>query len=153
VRNPDARDAVVGNQDKEAIGKSVFIKQEILDEMIDYCRKQLPYEACGILSGKERHNETLWKMINTERSTTSFAMDMEELGLKMKLIRKRNERMTGIFHSHPTAPALPSRGDIKNAHYPDTAYFIISFFREIPDVRCYSIRNFKVNQLKLIILN
>jgi [CysO sulfur-carrier protein]-S-L-cysteine hydrolase len=151
--HPDGKAAAVDNHFSKSIGKKVFIKQDILLGMIDYCSTQLPYEACGILSGRGSYNETLWLMKNTEKSTTSFAMDMQEVEKSMELIRKRNERLTGIFHSHPRAPAYPSIGDIKNWHYPNSAYLIISFSKGLPEVRCYSIVNYKVKQLELIILD
>jgi [CysO sulfur-carrier protein]-S-L-cysteine hydrolase len=151
--HPDGKAAAVDNHFSKSLGKKVFIKQDILLGMIDYCRTQLPYEACGILSGRGSYNETLWLMKNTEKSTTSFAMDMQEVEKSMELIRKRNERLTGIFHSHPRAPAYPSIDDIKNWHYPNSAYFIISFSKGLPEVRCFSIVNYKAKQLELIILD
>lgn len=151
--HPDGKVAAGDNRFSKAIGKKVFLNQDILLGMIDHCRNQLPYEACGILSGRGSYNETLWLIKNSEKSTTSFAMDMQEVEKNMELIRNRNERLTGIFHSHPKAPAYPSIGDIKNWHYPNSAYFIISFSKGLPEVRCFSINNFKVNELELIIFD
>lgn len=67
----------------------------------------------------------------------------------MKMV---GHQLNGIFHSHPTAPPIPSNDDILNAHYPEATYFIISLLKKTPEVRCYSFRDSRVIPMKFIIV-
>lgn len=130
----------------------VFIKRTVLNDMITHCQEELPNEACGLLSGKFNRNNTLWKMKNIDKSPTSFAMDMKQVISVVKMMKSNKESLTGIYHSHPTAAPYPSLNDIMNAHYPDAAYFIVSFASGKPKIMCYSIVNQNVKHLNIEIL-
>lgn len=121
--------------------------------MINHCQQEAPNEACELLSGIREKNETLWKMRNIERTPTSFAMDVKQISQAFKWMKKQGEEWTGIYHSHPTAPPIPSRNDIINAHYPEAAYFIVSLTFGKPNVKCYHIKNNQVTPLKIIELD
>jgi proteasome lid subunit RPN8/RPN11 len=41
-------------------------------------------------------------------------------------MRDKNEDLFAIYHSHPTAPAVPSKTDMEMAAYPELLYLIIS---------------------------
>ena len=131
----------------------VYIKKSVLNTMINHCQQESSYEACGLLSGIREKNETLWKMRNIERTPTSFAMDVKQMSQVFKRMKKQGEEWTGIYHSHPTAPPIPSRNDIVNFHYPEVAYFIVSLTFGKPNVKCYRIKNTKVTPLKIIVLD
>lgn len=130
----------------------VYIKKSVLNEMIAHCKEELPFEACGLLSGTCNRVETLWEIQNVEKSSTSFAMDMTQAGYAVEMMRKNREFMTGIYHSHPTGKPFPSKDDILNAHYPEVAYFIISLASEEAVLRCYRIIKHKVRQLKIEVI-
>ena len=130
----------------------VFIKETALNDMITHCKEELPNEACGLLSGKFKKNATLWKMKNIDKSPTSFVMDMKQVVSVVRMMKSNKESLTGIYHSHPTAAPYPSLNDIMNAHYPDAAYFIVSFASGTPKIKCYSIVNKNVKQLKIEII-
>lgn len=121
--------------------------------MINHCQQDAPYEACGLLSGIGNKNKTSWKMRNIERTPTSFAMDVNQMSQIFKRMKQQGEEWTGIYHSHPTAPPIPSRNDIVNIHYPEVAYFIVSLTFGKPNVKCYRIKNNQVTPLKIIVLD
>ena len=121
--------------------------------MINHCQQEAPNEACGLLSGIREKNETLWKMRNIERTPTSFSMNVKQMSKVFKWMKKQGEEWTGIYHSHPTAPPIPSRNDIVNVYYPRVAYFIVSLTFGKPNVKCYRINNNQVTPLKIIVLD
>jgi [CysO sulfur-carrier protein]-S-L-cysteine hydrolase len=121
--------------------------------MIAHCKKELPYEACGLLSGKNGVAETIWKMKNVERSPVSFAMDSTQLQQTLKQIQQNKEALTAIYHSHPTGIAYPSSRDIEYAHYPEAAYIIISLANQKPVVKGFRIINRKVIPLMIQLLH
>ncbi len=99
--------------------------------MIDHCQQDTPYEACGLLSGINEKNKTLWKMRNIERTPTSFAMDVNQMSQVFKRMKQQGEDWTGIYHSHPTAPPIPSKNDIVHVHNPRCGLFycVIGFWK------------------------
>ncbi|TYR76218.1 M67 family metallopeptidase [Rossellomorea vietnamensis] len=108
--------------------------------MIKHCQREFPFEACGLLSGKNGKVLTLWKMKNMKKSKTEFAIDIEEMKRTFKKMKQKGEEFNGIYHSHPSAAPFPSKTDIKYASYPEAAYFILSLKGKEPAVRCYSIK-------------
>jgi [CysO sulfur-carrier protein]-S-L-cysteine hydrolase len=146
------------NQEEEAaagvktdkLRNIVYIEKSVLNSMIEHCKQEAPYEACGLLSGTHGKNKTLWKMRNVEKSGTSFAMDINQIAATIKLMSRNLETMTGIYHSHPTAAPYPSKNDIIHAHYPDVAYFIVSLAYGKPSVKCYRIKSKQVSPLNIV---
>lgn len=128
------------------------MKRSVYEEVIHYCKEQLPFEACGLLSGESGIANTLWKMENVQRSPVSFAMDMIEVKNVFDIIKSNGELLTGIFHSHPTDQAYPSRQDIANAHYPEAAYCIVSFSTIIPVMKCFHIKDGYVFNVQIRLL-
>ncbi len=129
------------------------IKHGVYNEMIHFCKQQLPYEACGLISGLENTGVTLRPVENPLKSHFRFSISEQTIERVYHRAKLQNEIITGIFHSHPSTSAYPSRSDIKNNPYSNLAYIIVSFKRKTPDVRAYKIINReKVVTLKIIII-
>jgi len=57
-------------------------------------------------------------------------------------MRNKQEQLFAIYHSHPTAPAIPSKTDLDQAGYPDALYLIISLnVKGIMEIRGYQLQN------------
>ncbi|OIJ18558.1 hypothetical protein BKP45_19150 [Anaerobacillus alkalidiazotrophicus] len=127
-----------------------IMKKEVYLEMINCCRQKLPLEGCGLISGREGFGETLWCLPDSSISQSMFYISQDTLFSVVKQIEKRNEKLTGVFHSHPTTPAYPSSYDIRNNPYSHLAYLIVSFKKSEPDVGIFKIINQKhVSPLKI----
>ncbi|MDA5110657.1 M67 family metallopeptidase [Brevibacillus thermoruber] len=132
--------------------ENVFpIAERVLHEMVDHCQKELPYEACGLLSGGNGRAVTIWKMENADKSLFSFSMKEEQILSVFTQMEKRGEQLVAIYHSHPTAPAYPSPYDIEFANYPEAAYLILSLAGEQPEIGCFRITGKQVTLLHLAI--
>ncbi|WP_281285999.1 M67 family metallopeptidase [Aneurinibacillus danicus] len=118
--------------------------EQVRRKMLHHCIVQLPYEACGLLSGKDWRATTLWTMDNVEKSPISFAMDTKQIEAVFGEMKKKGEELIGIYHSHPTAPPYPSHLDIAYAAYPDAAYIIVSLSGKSPEIGCFRIQNRQV---------
>ena len=57
----------------------------------------------------------------------------------MNQIDDSRKSLLAIFHSHVASPPVPSSTDIREAHYPDTVYLIVSLMDETPTARGYLI--------------
>ena len=124
----------------------------MFEEMVSYCQKALPYEACGLLSGYQATGNTLWKMKNESHNLNRFYMSAGSIKHAFEHMEEKEEELSGIFHSHPSSPAVPSSFDIENNPYPDLAYIIVSFYKGKVDVGCFRIKSDgKVLPLELIV--
>jgi proteasome lid subunit RPN8/RPN11 len=144
------------------------IKKEIYEEMLKHCIDCLPYEACGILAGKDNLVTEIYKIKNIESSSVSYFMEPKEQLKAMKDIRQRGLEMVAIFHSHPFGSAYPSQKDLELAFY-DVYYIIVSIepIKEISPVfadrqeqifketkinlKCFKIKENYVNEKKILV--
>ncbi|MDF2679469.1 MAG: hypothetical protein K0R47_659 [Brevibacillus sp.] len=101
--------------------------------------EERPAEACGLLSGRNGCAETIWRMENLEKSPVAFAMDSRQIQKVLHKMALKGESLVGIYHSHPTAPPLPSPEDIAYSYYPEAAYLIVSLSSQQPTLGCYRI--------------
>lgn len=130
------------------------IKKEIFLEMIEHCKGCFPYEACGILGGKDSIATEIYKIKNIETSSVSYFMDPVEQLKAMKDMKNKGIEMIGIFHSHPYGFAYPSNKDIELSFY-DVCHVIISLNPEQEtlnfEARAFKIKDGKVYEEELVI--
>lgn len=119
----------------------LIISGNLLDEMISHCKEVYPLEACGILAGKDRVVQRVYRMTNIERSSISYLMESREQFRVMKEMRDLSLEMIAIYHSHPHADAYPSPKDISLAFYHDSLYVIVSLMHENPLIKVFEIKN------------
>lgn len=129
------------------------IKKEVYDEMITYCQSALPNESCGLLSNINLIGSSIWRIKNESINPNRFYMPAESIKHAVENIEKKGEKLSGIFHSHPSTPAIPSSHDIKNNPYANLAYLIVSFYKGKVDVGCFMMNGKTVIPLKLIIID
>lgn len=127
----------------------LIIPGHFLKEIISHCREVYPYEACGILAGKNNVVEKVFKITNTEKSSVSYLMDSREQFAAMKEMSGKGLTMVAIYHSHPGSSAYPSPKDISLAFYPDTVHVIISFASGNPVIKAFEIKD-GVREIEII---
>ncbi|WP_370222595.1 Mov34/MPN/PAD-1 family protein [Cytobacillus sp.] len=132
---------------------NIVIKKKIYEEMISYCRSNLPYEACGLLSGAKGQCTTLWKIKNEYQNRNRFMMSAESIKAAVQEMEQLSEGLSGIFHSHPTSPAVPSTHDMNNNSYPELPYFIVSFYKGKTEVKGYKVVEKRYHPLSLKIID
>ena len=118
----------------------LYLKKQHLAEMIAHAQKEAPLEACGILAGKEDRVAKLYRARNADRSPMSYRLEPEEQYRIFTDIEEKGWDILGIYHSHPTSPAVPSGIDLKQAYYPEAVYFVVSLADPTqPHVRAFKI--------------
>jgi proteasome lid subunit RPN8/RPN11 len=105
---------------------SLDIPTTIFQQMLAQARALAPIEVCGILAGSNGTVEKLYKMTNTDNSSTHFMMEPREQFATVKDIRSAGLEMLAIYHSHPETSARPSVEDIRLALTPSVIYVIVS---------------------------
>ena len=120
--------------------------------MVEHARREVPNEACGLLAGKDGWVERVYPVTNADHSPTTYRLDTEEQYRAFVEMDEYNWEMAGIYHSHTHTRAYPSPTDIKQAHYPDAVYLIISLSNpDRPMLRGFRIAEGEVEEIELTI--
>ncbi len=88
---------------------------KLLNEILEYCKSELPNEACGYLLGSKENISAIYPIKNRLHSPTEFEFVPEEQFKAIRETRKSNLEIIGVFHSHPNGKAYPSQKDIELA--------------------------------------
>ncbi len=131
----------------------IRLTKDILDRVVSHCKKEYPNEACGLLGGNDGEARTLFEMTNIDPSAVSFLMDPAEQFSAMKAMRRDNEKMVAIYHSHPVSGAWPSSKDVDLAFYSDAVYIIVGLADPgQPDIKGFVIADGDVKEIPLDII-
>jgi len=121
--------------------RRLVIPSEVYDGMVQHCVEGMPNEACGFLGGKDGIADRLYRMTNAAASPVFYRPDDREMLAALKDMDESGLDVASIFHSHVATPAYPSPTDIREAHYPDAVYIIVSLAdREKPHAAGFLIR-------------
>ena len=127
------------------------ITEAVRVAMIDHARRALPAECCGLLSGANGVITDWHPLRNVaDKPETRYYATPEELFAAMRRIRDANQKLLGIYHSHPRTPAYPSASDVEMAFYPEAVYFIISLEPQI-DLRAYRIEGARIESMQVVV--
>lgn len=127
------------------------ITEAVRAAMIDHACRALPAECCGLLSGSDGVITDWHPLRNVaDKPETRYYATPEELFAAMRRIRDANQKLLGIYHSHPRTPAYPSASDVEMAFYPEAVYFIISLEPQI-DLRAYRIESARIESMQVVV--
>lgn len=134
------------------------ISRENYDKIIRHCMDELPNEACGLLAGMELQDlktvKKIYPVVNADRSPEHFSIDVRDIFAVTKAARAENMSVIGNFHSHPCAPALPSKEDKRLAYNCKMEYLIVSL-QEVdnPVLKAFGIdeeKNVTVHEIEIV---
>jgi proteasome lid subunit RPN8/RPN11 len=127
------------------------ITEAVRAAMIDHACRALPAECCGLLSGSDGVITDWHPLRNVaDKPETRYYATPEELFAAMRRIRDANQKLLGIYHSHPRTPAYPSASDVEMAFYPEAVYFIVSLEPQI-DLRAYRIKSARIESMQVVV--
>lgn len=106
--------------------RALWIAPVFLEEMRRHVEQMRPEEACGLLHGKGRLVTGVAPITNELHSPVQFRMAPVEMLSAFQHMDQLGEDLLGIYHSHPTGPAVPSPTDIAEFAYPGVLYLIWS---------------------------
>ena len=93
---------------------------EGLDQkLVDLAQAARPHEACGLLVGSRSaagvRIEAVRSLENREanRPELAFRIAPEDWVREEQSVRLQGQEVVGIWHSHPTGPAVPSARDLR----------------------------------------
>ncbi len=128
----------------------VELPRKLYDEIVTHAQEGWPDEVCGLIGGKGRAEQT-YRITNTaETPRVLYVMQPEEQFRVMMEIEDQGGDLYGIYHSHPSSEAYPSKTDRSLAFYPDAVYLICSLAdRERPVLRAFRIVDDEVSEQEL----
>ncbi|NOR81114.1 MAG: hypothetical protein GQ529_09845 [Methyloprofundus sp.] len=123
--------------------KEIAIPKKIIQNLLHHAQQTPKQEVCGLISSQNNIPQRSYPIKNTAANPESFFnLDAQQQIQAMANMRDNNEQLFAIYHSHPSAPAIPSNTDIEQANYPDALYIIISLnTKGILELRGYKIVN------------
>jgi proteasome lid subunit RPN8/RPN11 len=127
----------------------VVIPAAVRDQIVAHARAGLPNEACGILAGLDGRVERFFPAESDEPSPYYYRIESRDQIRIMNEIDEAGLDLIGIYHSHTSSPAFPSRTDAEQAFWPDAVYVIVSLASPDADVRGYRIRDMEVTEEEL----
>ena len=110
---------------------SVKLPVAIRDAIVAHARAEAPNEGCGIVVGDRPAGDggapRRWVPLpNAAQSSVRYSIDPADL-LRLTIeTDDADEVFWAIVHSHVASPARPSPTDLRESHYPDSLYILVS---------------------------
>jgi proteasome lid subunit RPN8/RPN11 len=105
----------------------IQIPRKLTNQLLHLAQLSPDVEVCGLVSSQNGVPCHCYSIANVaEHPAQRFLLNAAEQIAALKTMRERGEELFAIYHSHPTAPAIPSSTDLELAAYPDALYLIIS---------------------------
>jgi len=119
----------------------IHIPRKLTNQLLHHAQLNPETEVCGLIGSKDNVPCSCYPVSNVAAQPgTRFLLDAKEQITAMAKMRDNQEQLFAIYHSHPTAPAIPSALDLTEAAYPDALYLIISLnTKGILEMRGYKI--------------
>ncbi len=130
----------------------IQIPQHIIEDIVSHAYRELPEEACGLLTGQGNVVQQHYPLTNVDRSPEHFSFDPKEQFAVLREARSGGQKIIANYHSHPATPARPSEEDIRLAYDPDIIYIIVSLAGERADIKAFSLVNCCMQPCKLQII-
>jgi len=131
----------------------IKIPEDLKEQLLQHAREELPYEACGVISGDADKGPVYFYPARNElKSPTRYHIDPYDLYRIIMDIEEKGHEIWGIFHSHPASEAYPSGTDLDQSYYPEAYYLIASFAdAKKPVLRAFRIVDKQVEEIELLI--
>ncbi len=121
----------------------IQIPRKLANQLLHLAQISPNFEVCGLIGSKHGLPTHCYPIKNAaELPQQHFLLDAGQQISAMTKMRESGEDLFAIYHSHPTAPALPSSHDLELDAYPDAIYLIISLNTK----GILEMRGFKIHQ-------
>ncbi len=105
----------------------IRIPRTIVNQILSHAQHSPEREVCGLIGATEGEPRRTYPVANVaSRPGELFQMDPEGQIAAMRSMREADQALFAIYHSHPHAPAAPSKKDLEEAAYPEALYLIVS---------------------------
>lgn len=132
--------------------KEVQLPLKIIQQLLHHAQSFTEVEVCGLIGAKDGNAQSCYPVKNSDANPQSkFTLDAAEQIRVFKNLRKEEEQLFAIYHSHPQSEAYPSAADLALVNYPDVLYLIISLnTKGVLELRGFYLVNNQVEEVTLI---
>jgi [CysO sulfur-carrier protein]-S-L-cysteine hydrolase len=143
---------------------AVRLPARLRDAIVADARAALPNEACGIIVGDrpaaDGGTARRWVPLrNALASPARYSIDPDDL-LRLTIeTDDADEIFWAIVHSHVASPPRPSPTDVREAHYPEALYVLVSLAPSeadpatgAPGIRAWRIVDGSVHEVEVAIV-
>lgn len=105
----------------------ITFPRPLVQKLLAHAQSQPHQEVCGLISSQHGQPVRHYPIPNCAADPSCQFM-LDEVGqlAAQKTMRNAGETVFAVYHSHPTAPAVPSAADIAECGYPELLYCVIS---------------------------
>lgn len=122
------------------MGRPLRLEYDVVRQMLAACQNAYPAEACGLLSGASQVATSHQEITNVAtKPTERFEMDPRELEQAFERIKRQEERLIAVYHSHPSTSPVPSKADLEQATDLSAYYVIVGLASGAPRIRAFRI--------------
>jgi proteasome lid subunit RPN8/RPN11 len=90
----------------------IVIPRKIVQNLLHHAQQTPEQEVCGLISSRDNTPYRSYPVKNNAPEPARFFnLDAQQQIQVMAKMRDNNEQLFAIYHSHPTAPAIPSNTD------------------------------------------
>jgi len=131
--------------------QEIFIPRKIVQNLLHHAQQTPDVEVCGLISSQNNIPVRSYAIKNSsDKPSTLFTLDAQQQISAMAEMRDNKQQLFAIYHSHPTAPAIPSKTDLEQAGYPEALYLIISLnVKGIMEIRGYQLQEMSFIEVAL----
>ena len=133
----------------------IQISRKLTNQLLHLAQLSPSLEICGLIGIQDDSSLHCYPIINVaEHPQQQFLLDASQQIAAMSKMRESNQELFAIYHSHPTAPALPSSEDLALSAYPAALYLIISLnTKGILEMRGFRITQDSAQEISLTLGN
>jgi proteasome lid subunit RPN8/RPN11 len=120
----------------------LVIPDALLAGLIAHARAEAPNECCGLLAGRTVDGVGLTTeripIANDLSSPTRYETNARDLFVAFRRLRALDLQLLAVYHSHPASEPVPSRRDVEENTYGETAvHLIVGLAGPEPEVRAW----------------
>lgn len=133
----------------------ICLPRKLTNQLLHLAQISPETEVCGLIGADASGMAVSCYPIANSADTPQnrFLLDARQQIGAMKQIRDKGETLFAIYHSHPTAPAMPSAADIEQASYPEALHLIISLnTKGVLELRAFKIEGKTAKELNLSLI-
>lgn len=132
--------------------QEINLPRKLTNQLLHLAQLSPDAEVCGLVGANQDGLPADCYPVsnNAANPQNRFSLEPSQQISAMKQMRDKGQTLFAIYHSHPTAPAVPSATDIEQASYPDALHLIISLnTKGVLEMRAFKIAHDQVEEFPL----
>ena len=136
------------------MSKELIIPRTLAQKLFTAAQDSPDTEICGFVASAHGQRQSVYPIRNVATNPkTEFEMCAEDQVSAMKKIRECGQSLFAVYHSHPTAPPIPSVRDLEHMGYPEAWMMIISLnTKGVLELRAWSAKTGEMQETPVRIL-